>query len=121
MVETADVKSTINLYVDGEFIYPAIDPTIYNDAVTTFYSTITILAGAVNQVIAVGQKGTIKELKIFSDYSDGNYLSCKINGQSTSWVINPVQIFTQNITALTISNSDEDNDRIVDIEIISIP
>jgi len=119
MAAIGDVDSIIEIYEAGQRV-SGIDTQTFQNVITTSLNDIDIAASGVNVVIPVGNKGTIKELKIFTDYTTTDYLTCKINGQSTVWTINPFQIFTQNITSLTVSNSDADNGRVVNVEITSV-
>lgn len=118
MAGLGDIDSILEIYDSGDKI-TGIDIQTYQNAVTTSLNDVTISASASNFTIPVGNKGTIKELRIFTDYTKVPYISCKINGQSKSWVINPVQVFTEAISSLTVSNSDTVNGRVVNIEIIS--
>ena len=119
MAATGEVISEIKLYDSGDKV-TGLEVSTTQDAVATFANDISIAASAVDQVIPVDNKGTIKELRIFTDYTATAKLTCKINGQSTTWVINPFQLFTENITSLTVSNSDADAGAVVGVEFISV-
>jgi hypothetical protein len=114
-----EIVDSLELYENGEEVSPAIPDVVFADSITTILNDITITAGATDQVIPVGNKGTIKVLRVFTDYSTSPTLTCKISGQSTTWSINPVQEFNENVTALTITNSDLTNTKVVNVEIIS--
>jgi hypothetical protein len=119
MSSSGEVKSIINLYDSGEQV-TGLEETTYSDTITTPLNNISIAIDAVDQVIPVTNKGTIKEIRIFTDYTDDVVLTCKINGQSKVWDINPVQVFTEHITSLTVSSADSENTRVLDVEIDSI-
>ncbi len=121
MASSGEVKSIINLYDSGEQV-TGLEETTYSDTITTALNSIIIAAAATNQVIPISNKGTIKQLRIFTDYTEDVVLTCKINGQSTAWKINPVQVFTEHITSLTVSkiDGDADNTATIDVEIDSI-
>lgn len=120
MAGLGTVDSQTQIFLDGVEISPGVSDTQYLDSITTSLNDVTIQAGATDQVVPVGGKGTIKLLRIITNYDTSSAkLSCKINGQSTSWPINPVQEFSENITSLTISNSDSDNAKTIDLELIS--
>lgn len=114
-----DITDSLELLQDGQEISPKIPDIVFADSTTTFLNDITINAGATDQSIPIGSKGTIKQLRVFSDYSSSPTLTCKISGQSTEWTINPVQEFTEDVTALTVSNSDTDNSYTINVEIKS--
>lgn len=119
MASSGEVKSIINLYDSGDRV-TGLEETTFSDTITTPLNNITIAAGATNQVIPISNKGTIQELRIFTEYTDTVALTCKINGQSTAWIVNPVQLFSEAITSLTVSNADAINTRTIDVEINSI-
>jgi len=119
MVSTGEVKSIINMYDSGDELSPELSETTYTNSITTSMNDIDIAASAVDFVIPISNKGTIEEIRIFTDYTTTATLTCKISGQSTEWTINPVQIFTENVTALTVSNSSTTTDKVINVEIIS--
>lgn len=119
MASSGEVKSIINLYDSGDQV-TGLEETTYSDTITTPLNNVSIAISAVDQVIPVSNKGTIQELRLFTDYTDTAVLTCKINGQSKVWDINPVQVFTEHITSLTVSSSDTENTRVLDVEINSI-
>ena len=118
MASSVEVKSIIQLFDDGLEVSPGIDEEIIADAITTSMNDINILASATDQVIPLSNKGTVKELRIFTDYASTDSLTCKINGQSTAWTINPFQIFTEDVNSLTVSNS-ATTAKVINIEVIS--
>jgi hypothetical protein len=76
---------------------------------------ITITAGATNQVINVVDRGTIKYIALRS--SDTTSLTCVWNGGDTR-AIKDVLVLTDNITSLTVSNSDADNSKTLEMIIV---
>ena len=119
MAATGEVISEIKLYDSGDKV-SGLAVSTTQDAIATFANDIDVAASAVDQAIPVDSKGTIKELRIFTDYTATAKITCKINGQSKEWTVNPVQLFTENITALTVSNSNTTTAAVVSVEFISV-
>lgn len=119
MAATGDIESIIELYGNGLEVEPALIEQTFTTAVTTSMNNIDVAASASDATVPIGNKGTIKELRITTDYTSTDYITCKINGQSTSWTVNPIQVFTENVTSLTVSNADTASAKVINVEIIS--
>ena len=119
MAATGEVISEIKLYDSGDQV-TGLEISTTQDATTSFATDISVAMSAVDQVIPVDNKGTIKELRIFTDYTATAQITCKINSQSTAHTVNPVAIFTEPITALTVSNSNTTTAAVVSVEFISV-
>lgn len=100
------ITDFIKLYQDGREITPRITETSYSDVIATSFNEIDIAASATNQAIPLSSKGTIKRLRLTTDYESTAALTCKRDGNSEVYTINPIQEFTEEISSLTVSNSD---------------
>ena len=103
-----EVTWQAKLYQKGEEVYPFIPELVYDDAMTTQLAAVTITASAANETVNIPISRLGTTLKIFELYvspDDVSKITVKINSSSKAYSVSPVQIFSENISAITASNS----------------
>lgn len=109
-----DYRLLISEY--GRLIQPQPLDLEYTEAFVTVQEY-TITAGVSAQVIQVGDKGVIKQIELYAPDNDTS-LTCVWNTGDTR-AIKDMLILTDNITSLTVSNSDVNNSKTLIVRIIS--
>lgn len=100
------IEQRSKLYQNGKQVHPFIPDRIYSDSFGTGYNKLTVTGSAANEVGAITDSGTIKELELRVDpASDLSKITVKYNGSSTAYSVSPISLTTGNITAITFSNS----------------
>lgn len=99
------VEERFKLYQNGEAIESFIPNLVYTDSMTTGFNRVTITASASNETVAISDLGTIVFLELRVAPADVDKITVKYNGSSDSYAISPLEIVSENITAITASNS----------------
>ena len=99
------VEERFKLYQNGKATEPFIPNLVYPDAMSTSFNLVSISASASNETLAISDLGTVLYLELRVAPADVDKITVKYNGSSDSYAISPLEITTENITAITASNS----------------
>lgn len=100
-----NVEIRNKLYSNGKAIEPFIPDLVYTDAITTGFNLVSITASAANEVVNISDLGTIVDLELRVAASDVDKITVKYNGSSDAYAVSPIEVTSENITAITASNS----------------
>lgn len=100
-----DITLVIDLYSDGRAVKPFVPELNYTDSMLSSWNKVSITASAANESMAISDLGTIKYLELRVVPDDRNKITVKYNGSSDAYSVSPLEITTENITAITASNS----------------
>lgn len=103
-----DVTLIIDLYADGRRVVPFVPELNYTSAMLSSWNKVSISASAANETVAISDLGTIKYLELKVKPDDRSKITVKYNGSSDAYAVSPLEVTTENITAVTASNSDDE-------------
>jgi len=93
------------LYQNGEAIEPFIQDLVFSDSMATSFNLVSVTASASNETLAISDLGTIVDLELRVAVADVDKITVKYNGSSDSYSVSPIEVTSENITAITASNS----------------
>ena len=99
------VLEKIKIYQDGREAYPAISDMTYENSQVTGWNKVSITASASDETVAISDIGTVKRLVLKVLPADVNKITVSINGSGDTFKVNPRLSFSENVTAVTASNS----------------
>jgi len=97
---------------NGEILHPFPARISFLNSFATAGNKQQIAAGATDVSVNITGAGTINFALLWDDVGvTGNSLTVKVNGSSFPLKVHPFLILSEDITALTVTNSDPDNDK----------
>lgn len=103
MAETVLLR--IGVYQDGRETIPAVSDISFEDSETTAFNKVTVSGSASDETVAISDVGTVKYLELRVGASDVDKITVKVNGSSKAYKVSPIAAYSENITAITASNS----------------
>ena len=101
-----DVEVKQKVYINGKEAWPFIPDALFSDSKITPWNEVSISGSASDETVAITDLGTVKALWLEVDPDDRDKITVKYNGSSKAYSVSPIEATTENITALTASNSD---------------
>jgi len=101
--QTVEVRD--KLFENGREVEPFIPLSSYSDAMVTPWNKVTITGSASDEAVAISDVGTVLRLDLKVRPADVDKISVKYNGSSKAYNVSPIEITSENITAITASNS----------------
>lgn len=93
------------LYLNGEAIEPFIPDLVFSDSMATGFNLVSVTGSASNETLAISDLGTIVDLELRVAVGDISKLTVKYSGSSDSYSVSPIEVTSENITGITVSNS----------------
>lgn len=100
-----NVEIRHKLYNNGKAIEPFIPDLVFTDAITTGFNLVSISASASDETVNISDLGTIVDLELRVLAADVDKITVKYNGSSDAYAVSPIDAVSENITAITASNS----------------
>lgn len=98
----------INVYQDGQEAYPAVSDITFESSQTSGFNKVGVAGSATDANVPITDVGTVKFLELRVAAGDVDKITVKINGSSKAYKVSPVAAYSENITAITASNSSSD-------------
>lgn len=104
----------IDIFSNGRELFPLPGKFTFADHFATAGNKLTVNAGATDVTVPITGSGTIAAVVLWDDVGvTGNSLTVKVNGSSDELSVKPFLVLSEDITSLTVSNSDADNGKVL--------
>lgn len=95
----------LNIFQDGREAYPAISDITFETSQTSGFNKAGVAGSATDANVTITDVGTVKYLELRVKPDDVDKITVKINGSSKAYKVSPIAAYSENITAITASNS----------------
>lgn len=103
-MSTIDVKySLYDQY--GREVNPCIPDLQFTSSETTGYNRVSIAGLASNATVPITDLGTVALLELKVSPDDVDKITVKLNGSSSADAVSPLQVYSENLSSITASNS----------------
>lgn len=89
----------------GVALSPAIPDFLFEDSFCTNWNQVNVAASAVDATLPISDIGTVKLLELRVVPDDISKLTVKYNGSTTAYPVSPIDITSETISGITVSNS----------------
>lgn len=100
-----DTSVIHKVFWNGEPAGLDIPELLYLDSIASGWNKVTVSGSAADEAVAIGDYGTTKLIFLKVKPTDVNKITVKINGSSKAYKVSPLAAFSDNLSALTASNS----------------
>lgn len=89
----------------GRELAPFVPDLEFSDSKTTGYNEVTVAGSATNATVPITDLGTVAILELRVHPDDVNKLTVKYNGSAKAYAVSPLEVTSENITAITVTNT----------------
>lgn len=100
--QTVEIRN--KLYQNGQAVSPFIPDLVFADSMATPFNLVSISGSAINESLAISDIGTVVDLELRVAPVDVDKITVKYNGGSDTYPVSPIEITSENITAITATN-----------------